>query len=87
MLGYLIALQHMNDHIVLQQKQRAPNTTDLDKGLEILRQVNLSREQSFRIIERLINFIEIDRPTLKATKKAIQDIRAVIETANAEEDS
>ncbi len=47
----------------------------------------MNREQSYEVLQRLKQFIEIDRPTLKATKKAIQDIRAVIETANAEEDS
>ncbi len=87
MLGNVIALQHIDDNMILQHKQRSPHTTDLEKVLEILRQVNLSREQSYRVIERLIKFIEIDRPTLKATKKAIEVIHAVIETANAEEDS
>ena len=86
-LGYVIALQHIDDKVILQQKQRAPHTTDLEKVLEILSQVNLDRQQSYIVIERLINLIEVDRPTLKATKKAIQDIYAVIETTNAEEDS
>ena len=86
-LGYVIALQHIDDNIVLRQKQRASHTTDLDKVFEILMQVNLNREQSYEVVGRLIKFIESDRPTLKATKKAIEDIYAVIETANAEEDS
>ena len=47
----------------------------------------MDREQSYEVVKRLIQFIGVDRPTLKATKKAIEDIYAVIETANAEEDS
>ena len=86
-LGYVIALQFIDDKIVLWQKQRAPHATDLEKVFEILRQVNLDREQSYEVVKRLIQFIEVDRPTLKATKNAIEDIYAVIETANAEEDS
>ena len=77
-LGFILAVQHVDKNVILEwgESIHKPCCTPIETLLQILKNQNCRQPQIG--IERLKAFVMLKRPSLQATKDAIESIYDVL---------